>query len=293
MRRLKGHRGDVQCLAFHPGGRILATGDDGGFVRIWDILTGERLFVETLEGMLGAVAFSPCGNYLAAGTYDGQVSFCRINPETGVVEEIEDWAYQGRITSIAFSPDGMWLTWLSYSTLMRVEVQRTYQSQRREPSGDGFCIRYTPDGRLLARTGLSPRVLFSDPDTLKERRRLTHGESSGCWSVAFTADGQVMALGLGKGVQVWNLAERRMLKEFNEHKSTVSSVAISPDATRLLTAGYDNRVNLYAFSSSGTVGERIGSYFWRLGRLFEVGFTPDGTLAAAGGARGVVLWDVE
>jgi WD40 repeat protein len=293
MRRLKGHQGDVECLAFHPGGRILATGDDGGFVRIWDVLTGERLFVKALEGMLGAVAFSPCGNYLAAGTYDGQVSFCIINPETGVLEEIEDWAYQGRITSIAFSPDGKWLAWLSYSTLMRVEVGRPHESRRLEPAGDGFCLRYTPDRGLLVRTGLGPRLLFNDPQTLKNRGRMTHGEESGCWSVAFTSDGKVMVLGLGTGVQVWNLPERRLLKRFNDHKSTVSSVALAKDGTRLITGGYDNRVNVYAFSSSGTVGERIGSYFWRLGRLFEVSFTPDGTLAAAGGARGVVLWDVE
>jgi WD40 repeat protein len=293
MRRLKGHVGDVECLAFHPSGRLLATGDDGGFIRIWDVLTGADLHKERLEGMLGAVAFSRCGNFLAAGTYEGQVSFCRVAPETGVLEEIEDWAYQGRITSITFSPDGKWLTWLSYSTLTRVEVERPHESRSREPSGDGFCIRSTPDGSLLTRTGLSPRVLFSDPDTLKERRRLTHGDDSGCWSVAFTADGRVMVLGLGSGVQVWNLPERKRLLRFNDHKATVSSVALSQDGTRLITGGYDNRVNVYAFSPSGTLGERLGSYFWRLGRIFEVGFTPDGTLAAAGGARGVVLWDVE
>jgi WD40 repeat protein len=293
MRRLKGHRGNVECLAFHPNGLLLATGDNGGMVRIWSVLDGKCLHKTRLEEMLGAVAFSPQGDHFAAGTYDGQVALYRFEAQTNCLELLDQWAYQGRITSLAFSPNGKWLTWLSYSILRRVEVGRLHDTRHLNPTGDGFCIRYTPDGSQLVRVGLGPRLLLNDPETLKARGRITHGDENGCWSVAFGPNGEIMVLGLGGGVQVWNFPQRRLLKAFLDHKKTVSTVALSADASRLITAGYDNRVNVYEFTPSGSITRLMASYYWRVGRLFEVALCPDGTLAACAAARGVVLWDVE
>ncbi|MFO0874061.1 MAG: serine/threonine-protein kinase [Phycisphaerales bacterium] len=71
VREMGSHAGAVFCAAFHPGGRLLATG--GGAtetkdVRIWDTWTGRELAaLELFDLGVFALAFSPDGRWLAAG----------------------------------------------------------------------------------------------------------------------------------------------------------------------------------------------------------------------------------
>jgi WD40 repeat protein len=73
LRELRGHTGSVWGLAFHPGGRRLAsasmdTGQGGkGEVILWDTATGRAVL--SLPGNV-AVAFSGDGTRLAAGSAD-------------------------------------------------------------------------------------------------------------------------------------------------------------------------------------------------------------------------------
>jgi WD40 repeat protein len=71
---LTGHSQTVRDLAFHPGGRMLATvcGDDS--IRLWEVATGkERDRFEGRIGDLSAVAFAPDGCTGAAGGEHGRI----------------------------------------------------------------------------------------------------------------------------------------------------------------------------------------------------------------------------
>ncbi|MFO0874119.1 MAG: WD40 repeat domain-containing serine/threonine-protein kinase [Phycisphaerales bacterium] len=82
VREIGAHAGVASCAAFHPAGRLLATG--GGVaetkdVRIWDTETGHELAaLDLFELGVFALAFSPDGRWLAAG---GEAESAR--PEAG------------------------------------------------------------------------------------------------------------------------------------------------------------------------------------------------------------------
>jgi WD40 repeat protein len=68
--RLYGHQASIDCLAFSPDGKTLASGSADGTVRFWHVPTAQELFVlhdRQMSGGIYSLGFSPDGACLAMG----------------------------------------------------------------------------------------------------------------------------------------------------------------------------------------------------------------------------------
>lgn len=88
---LEGHTGGVLAVAFHPGGKFLASGSGPpeSVIRVWDVTRREEVAV--LRGhhsWVSGVAFSPDGLLLASAAADG-FTLLWGNPQPTAVEETE------------------------------------------------------------------------------------------------------------------------------------------------------------------------------------------------------------
>jgi WD40 repeat protein len=79
---------DLECLAFSPDGRRLATAsgipnlpDQPGEVRIWDLVTGrETLTLSGHKARISSLAFSPDGHRLASADHKGVIKIWEASP---------------------------------------------------------------------------------------------------------------------------------------------------------------------------------------------------------------------
>jgi WD40 repeat protein len=94
----------IRSLALSPDEKMLAITEDYA-IQLYDAESMQR--IRTLTGHIGrvdALAFTPDGRHLAAGSWDKTVRFW--DPATGHTVAAHDWEI-GQVRTLAFSPDGL------------------------------------------------------------------------------------------------------------------------------------------------------------------------------------------
>lgn len=145
---------NVGVLAFSPDGKRLATGSKR--VRIWDVDTGESLFV--LKGdvflKLTHLSYSPGGTWLAAIGIDGEpgdppASFFLWDASTNQLIYQKGTEGCGHGTDFEFSPDGQMLAWnfCGYLSLLKTSTGDVVKTFYKEFYPDK--VAFVPDGKKL------------------------------------------------------------------------------------------------------------------------------------------------
>ncbi len=114
----EGHKDAVLSIAYSPDGKTLASSSRDRTIKLWDLATGSN--ITTLYGNtfdeFAAIAYSPDGEILASGAgfifqgqYKGKGTIKLWDVWTGQnIDTLEggEHHHTGRVTSIAYSPDG-------------------------------------------------------------------------------------------------------------------------------------------------------------------------------------------
>ena len=213
-RTLRGHVCRIDCLAFSPDGRRLASASGStdrlpNQVMIWDVATGRlhRRLRERMRVPL-SLAFRPDGKTLIAWAPDVLKPWAPAQLQTwNLATRRPSVIRSGRtpwVGALAFTPDGDTLIESSQypegcSTDDVVNVIdgrtgacRTHWTMER---GDEARFAVTPDGMTLARTVLgNKRVTLYDTRTGRIRRVL-HWQDNKPRCLGFSPDGTVLAIG--------------------------------------------------------------------------------------------------
>jgi WD40 repeat protein len=116
------------------------------------------------------------------------------------------------------------------------------------------------------------------------------------WSLAFAPDGQTLASGSGRTVQLWATADGQLRWTLEGHGCHVFCVAFSPDGKRLASGGdWSEHLD---YSGCTTVilwdprhGRELHELQGQTSDVRSVAFNPCGQRLLSGGAGTVRVWD--
>ncbi len=302
----EGHPGRIQSAAFSPDGVLLATGDDQGTIKLWDVV-GERE-VATLKGRgsVTALAFSPDHKVLVSGHTDRTVIVW--NTESGgLLKTLQ--GHKGAVYAVAVSPDGQVVASAGDDRVIRLWGTKLGNEMGTLDGHEGrvVSLAFSRDGRTLISGSDDKTLRLWDPTKRKEIRNIA--ESGGKFGTLFAAasspDLQVVAVAITEvkkdtsnrrsmsGPPIWDKvikvrsgATGEELVALRGHLQDVKTVSVSADGRFLASGSPDQTVRLWDVTS-GTEITTIA----QKAAVTAVAFSPDGRWLAAGGdEKKVFVW---
>ncbi|HWQ84246.1 MAG TPA: hypothetical protein VN363_06750, partial [Anaerolineales bacterium] len=139
-------------MAFSPSSALFAVTPDRYAIQVWDMVTSKQIHTlyTSFTGAVNCLVFSPSGETLVTGHYDGMIRFWNV--ENG--ELIREISTDGVIEALSFSPQGSVLaSGSSYQdfSIRLWDVQSGSLLRTLEGHTRGVdSLEFSPNGQMLA-----------------------------------------------------------------------------------------------------------------------------------------------
>ena len=156
-----GHSKKITTLAASLHENTFASGDEGGFLRIWNFSTLDSIGgLKIFKSPIDVIAFSPCKRLIACSGNEGEIKLYKYDSDKFIKEssiELKHIGSNGRkskVNDLCFSSDGKMFASAGYDGSIRLWNLEKGENQNSEIlSGHNkpvMSISFSPNGKLLA-----------------------------------------------------------------------------------------------------------------------------------------------
>jgi WD40 repeat protein len=292
LRRLAVQGANLRALAFAPGGKLLAVGENAEHACLWDASAGKvlhRLKRANLGGAIRSLLDRLATDGRTVAIAGGHLRFW--DAATG--KELT-WGGTPNPSALALAPGGRTLacneglsdpgdrTLALWNRATGRRLHRLHPAPGRlrgsaRHASAITALAFAPDGKTLVSATLGRTVRFWNVATGQLVRRL--GNLPPADALALSPDGKTLALGNDHGyLGLFHAATGKPVRPPAGHRGAISALAFSPDGATLASGSWDDTVGLWDVAKA-RLRHRLPGFG---GGVLSVAFSPDGRAVAAG-----------
>lgn len=289
----RGHGGPVRAVAPLGGGNAIVTGGFDSAIIVWSLRPAvARHVLQHHDSTVNALAALPDGCFASAGEDARIAVWCGDEPKPRRVLS----GHAAPISSLAVSPDRKLLASAGWDHTIRLwaldELMRASGGEAGAVAArviDGHAgpvngIAFLPDGSGVVSAGYDGQIRVT---ALGETRTQALATEAPVNAVTVSRSGEIVAAGADGRVRFLDAA-LSPISVIELGHGPLTTIALSPDGTRIATAGMRTPVTLIDAQARAVTGEILGPGL----PVWSVAFTGDGRELITGGAdRAVRRWD--
>jgi WD40 repeat protein len=278
------------AAAFSPDGKLVATGDFDGSVRLWRPDTGapvDELRPRGGPSPVTAVSFSARGSRLA-GANGLRAAVWTLSKAGARIS----WSGGKGVWAVALSPDGMHVA--TGDTGGRVQVWNARTGGQVDLNGHSERIErlaFSPDGKSLVSASEDETARIWDAETGRPIAEL-RGHDGIVHSAAFASEGKLVVTGGEDGtIRTWSTSSDPVRVELPPpDERRLHDVAFDQSGERIVTASEDRTARIWGLPRARVLHALVhghGVYDW----VESAQFSRDGRLVLTAGADGTAkIW---
>lgn len=235
----------VRAVGVSPDGRLVASGNFGGEVRLRDAATGEvKLELRETAGSVERLSFSSDGRRLATSSNGRAVRIWDL--ASGKILR----SFEGHTQNaywVEFSPDDKRIATASQDGNARIfDAETGALEHTLAHGGEVSAASFVRDGKLLATVCHDGQVRLFNVATGELDRTLESPQPrSAAVALGQSRNGKFLAAGNYNQLDIWKTEDWSHVATLPGHQQLAWGAAITDDGKRLVSSGWDNVVKLW------------------------------------------------